>query len=289
MESPNSGKTNKGPFADVAVIISTYNRPQALDLVLEGFSRQRLRPRQILVGDDGSGDATREVLAAWQGRGLPVEHCWHDDRGYRKSVIMNQTLRRVTEPVCLFTDGDCVPLPGFVADHVNFFEAGHVLAGPRILAGPRLTDALERRTESCFDRGWTWWLQQRAAGQINRLLPLIRLPDGSWRKKKPHKWELVRGCNFSVATDHVWRAGGFEENLYGWGPDDSDLAVRMINAGVRVKSLRCAAPVLHLWHKEESRVTLEQNRSYLASALAEKRTRAVAGFSDEEIAGLLDR
>ncbi len=284
MESLNSGGT-----ADVAVIISTYNRPKALDLVLEGFSRQRVRPRQILVGDDGSGEATRVVLAAWHARGLPVEHCWHEDRGYRKSVIMNQTLRRVTAPVCVFTDGDCVPLPSFVADHVRFFEPGHVLAGPRILAAAPLTESLEQRTESCFDRSWTWWLRQRASGQINRLLPLVRLPDGDWRKKKPHKWELVRGCNFSVATDHVWRAGGFEENLYGWGPDDSDLAVRLINAGVRVKSLRCAAPVLHLWHKEESRVTLAENRTYLASALAERRTRAVAGFSDEEIAGLLAR
>jgi hypothetical protein len=58
----------------------------------------------------------------------------------------------------------------------------------------------------------------------------------------------------------------------------------MINAGVRVKSLRFAAPVLHLWHKEESRVTLEQNLTYLHAALAERRTRAAAGFSDEEIA-----
>jgi GT2 family glycosyltransferase len=119
------------------------------------------------------------------------------------------------------------------------------------------------------------------------LLPLIHLPDGAWRKSAPTKWEWVRGCNFSVETKQIWRVGGFEENLFGWGPDDSDIAVRMINAGVRVKSLRFAAPVLHLWHKEESRVTLEQNLAYLHAALAEKRTRASAGFSDEEIAARL--
>jgi len=288
MEKPPSVAAD-ALIADVAVVISAYNRPRALDLVLDGFSRQRLRPRQILVGDDGSGEATRAVIAAWQGRGLPVEHCWHEDRGYRKSVIMNQTLRRVIAPVCVFTDGDCIPLPGFVADHVSYSEPGHVLAGPRILTDQHLTGKLESGADSCFGRGWAWWLQQRIAGHINRLLPLVHLPDGRWRKKKPHKWELVRGCNFSVATEDVWRAGGFEENLYGWGPDDSDLAVRMINAGIRVKSLRCAAPVLHLWHQEASRVTLEQNRAYLASALAENRTRAVAGFSDEEIAALLAR
>jgi len=270
--------------ANAAVVISTYNRPKALDLVLQGLSRQKVKAQQIVVGDDGSTDETRDVIESWRARGLPVEHCWHEDRGYRKSVIMNQAIRMVKQPLCIFTDGDCVPLEGLVRDHVRYAEAGFILAGPRMLADPALTKSLESGTDTCLGRSIFWWMEQRLRGRVNRLLPLIHLPDGAWRKSSPLRWEWVRGCNFSVETKHVWRVGGFEENLFGWGPDDSDIAVRMINSGVRVKSLRFAAPVLHLWHKEESRVTLEQNLAYLHAALAEKRTRAVAGFSDEEIA-----
>jgi hypothetical protein len=236
-----------------------------------------------VVGDDGSTEETRDVVESWKSRGLPVEHCWHEDRGYRKSIIMNQAMRMVNQPLSIFTDGDCVPLEGFVRDHVGYAEAGHILAGPRMLASAALTQRLESGAESCLRRSIFWWLGQRMRGNINRLLPLVHLPDGAWRKSSPTKWEWVRGCNFSVETKQIWRVGGFEENLFGWGPDDSDIAVRMINAGVRVKSLRFAAPVLHLWHKEESRVTLEQNLAYLHAALAEKKTRASAGFSDEEI------
>jgi GT2 family glycosyltransferase len=281
-ESQHSGYTEA--IADAAVVISTYNRPKALHLVLEGLSRQKVQARQIIVGDDGSTEETRDVIASWRSRGLPVEHCWHEDRGYRKSVIMNQAVRTVKQPLCIFTDGDCVPLEGFVRDHLHYAEAGYILAGPRMLASAALTRRLEQGAESCLGRNIVWWLGQRMSGKINRLLPLVHLPDGAWRKSSPTKWEWVRGCNFSVETKYVWRVGGFEENLFGWGPDDSDIAVRMINAGVRVKSLRFAAPVLHLWHKEESRVTLEQNLAYLHAALAEKRTRASAGFSEEEIA-----
>jgi GT2 family glycosyltransferase len=279
---PDSGRAEA--IADAAVVISTYNRTKALDLVLQGLSRQKVQARQIVVGDDGSTDETRDVIASWRSRGLPVEHCWHEDRGYRKSVIMNQAMRAVNQPLCIFTDGDCVPLEGFVRDHLRYAEVGYILAGPRMLASAALTQRLESGEESCLGRNIFWWLGQRMRGNINRLLPLIHLPDGAWRKSSPTKWEWVRGCNFSVETKHVWRVGGFEENLFGWGPDDSDIAVRMINAGVRVKSLRFAAPVLHLWHQEESRVTLEQNLAYLHAALAEKRTRASSGFSDEEIA-----
>ena len=282
---PESGFT--GSAAAAAVVVSTYNRPKALNLVLQGLSRQKVQARQIIVGDDGSTEETRDVIASWRSQGLPVEHCWHEDRGYRKSIIMNQAMRMVNQPLSIFTDGDCVPLEGFVRDHVRYAEAGHILAGPRMLASAALTRRLESGAESCLGRSIFWWLGQRMRGNINRLLPLIHLPDGAWRKSSPTKWEWVRGCNFSVETKQIWRVGGFEENLFGWGPDDSDIAVRMINAGVRVKSLRFAAPVLHLWHKEESRVTLEQNLAYLHAALAEKRTRASAGFSDEEIAARL--
>jgi GT2 family glycosyltransferase len=283
MDSLKSKHNTKGLSAAVAVIVSTYNRPKALDLVLEGLSRQNISPSQILVGDDGSGEETRSVISRWQKQGLAVEHCWHEDHGYRKSVIMNQTIRRVEQPVCIFTDGDCVPLANFVEDHVRYAEPGYILAGPRVLASRPLTQSLEDGKESCFDKNFLWWLKQRVDGNINRLAPLVHLPDGAWRKLSPRKWQWVRGCNFSVETKHVWHVGGFEENLFGWGPDDSDIAVRMINAGVRVKSLRFAAPVLHLWHKEESRVTLEQNLTYLHTALTEKRTRAAAGFSEAEI------
>jgi len=282
---PEAGFT--GSAAAAAVVVSTYNRPKALDLVLRGLFAQKIQARQIVVGDDGSTEETRDVVESWKSRGLPVEHCWHEDRGYRKSIIMNQAMRMVNQPLSIFTDGDCVPFEGFVRDHVRYAEAGHILAGPRMLASAALTRRLESGVESCLRRSIFWWLGQRACGNINRLLPLIHLPDGAWRKSAPTKWEWVRGCNFSVETKQIWRVGGFEENLFGWGPDDSDIAVRMINAGVRVKSLRFAAPVLHLWHKEESRVTLEQNLAYLHAALAEKRTRALAGFSDEEIAARL--
>jgi Glycosyltransferases involved in cell wall biogenesis len=198
------------------VVVSTYNRPKALNLVLQGLFDQKIQARQIVVGDDGSTEETRDLIESWQSRGLPVEHCWHEDRGYRKSVIMNQAMRMVVQPLSIFTDGDCVPLEGFVRDHVRYAEAGYILAGPRMLASAALTQGLESDADSCLGRSIFWWLGQRMRGNINRLLPLIHLPDGAWRKSSPTKWEWVRGCNFSVETKQIWRVGGFEENLFGW-------------------------------------------------------------------------
>jgi hypothetical protein len=82
-----------------------------------------------------------------------------------------------------------------------------------------------------------------------------------------------------VETTRLWAVDGFEECLEGWGYDDSELAVRLLNAGAEVKTLRFASPVLHLWHKEELRDRLSANGLHLNAAIIEKRTKAIKGLS----------
>jgi hypothetical protein len=248
------------------------------------LSRQSIGPAQILIGDDGSGPETRELISRWGANGLPVEHVWHDDLGYRKTVVMNQAFARVRAPLTIFMDGDCIPGPNFVEDHLSLSEPGFILAGPRILACPQYTKLIEtNQAIDFFDQSIFKLLAHRFSGSINRLAPLMRLPDGPWRRAKPKKWELVRGCNFSVESKYIWAVDGFEESLYGWGPDDSDIAVRLLNHGLSIKSGRFACPVLHLWHKEESRNGLQKNREYLQTALSERRIRAVKGLSSHSL------
>jgi glycosyltransferase involved in cell wall biosynthesis len=260
-----------------SVLISTYNRPHALQRVLEGLSQQALPADEIIIGDDGSTPETKVVIDRWCSAGLPIQHCWHEDKGYRKTIIMNRAIQVATSDVLIFLDGDCVPLASFVRDHIEMHEQGCIHAGPRMLASPRLTAHIERH--GIESRSIWFWVRARINRDINRLAPLIRLPDGPWRRRTPHKWELVRGCNFSVARQAVLAIDGFEGALFGWGPDDSDMAVRLINNGMTVKSLRFAAPVVHLWHREEDRGHLQENLAYLQAALRERRTLARAGLS----------
>jgi glycosyltransferase involved in cell wall biosynthesis len=260
---------------NVTVVISTYNRPNALRLVLEGLANQSCRPAAIHIADDGSDGRTLEVIEHYAQK-LPIRHFWHEDLGYRKTVIMNQALEAVETPLSIFLDGDCIPLPTFVEDHVAMHATNAIVAGPRILASAALTSRLEQNQSiSALQSPW-FWIRSRLSNDINRLAPIIHLrPAAKWRDRTPLKWELVRGCNFSVETYLAKLVGGFEESLYGWGPDDSDIAVRLINAGARVKSGRFSAPVLHLWHREEDRGYLQKNREYLQIAIQDKRTRAI--------------
>lgn len=274
---------NFQPVVDASVLVSTYNRPEALEVVLAALADQLIAPKEILVADDGSEATTASVVKRWIERGLPITHCWQEDLGFRKAAALNEAIAKVRTPYCIFLDGDCVPLPGFVRDHLGYSEVGHVLAGPRILANPKFTQRIERSEEKIFHRDPGYWLLRRLLGEINRLSPFIRLPNGEWRKAKPQQWKLFRGCNFSVATDALLAVDGFDENITGWGLEDSDLAIRLINAGIKIKTLRFAAPVLHLWHQEESREFLQQNQAHLDQTIRSKRIRAVKGISSHTI------
>ena len=99
-----------------AVIVTTYNRPDALAAVLAGYRAQTLQTFDLLVADDGSTGATREVVEKFrQQAAFPVQHIWHEDRGFRAAAVRNRALAATTADYVIFSDGDCVPPIDFVA------------------------------------------------------------------------------------------------------------------------------------------------------------------------------
>ena len=252
-------------------------------LVLHGLFKQSLPASQIVIADDGSTSDTKVVIDRWRTWGLPVRHCWHEDKGFRKTVIMNQALSLVSSDLTIFLDGDCIPSRDFVRDHCQLTTSGSVCAGPRILSDQRLTSELESsepdpQSKTWFDRSLWAKASDLLTRKVNRLGPLVRLPDGFWRRCQPDRWQLVRGCNFSAPTGAIIAAGGFEEAMTGWGLEDSELAVRLINNGLTIKNTRYACAVLHLWHKSESRERFNKNQLLLDTAIKAVKTRAIQGI-----------
>ena len=262
-----------------AIIVTTYNRPDALEAVLAGYQAQRDAGFELLVADDGSTDETRRVIGEFKSRAaFPVTHVWHEDRGFRAAAIRNRTLAATQADYIVFSDGDCVPAPRFVAQHQRLAERGWFAAGNRIL----LSEAFTRRAlgERLPLHAWgiSDWMGAWVRRDINRLLPLLILPDGGLRKFAPRRWVGVKTCNLAVWRDDQLRVNGLDEAYCGWGLEDSDLVIRLLNAGVKHKSARLAAPVFHLWHAENDRSRLPENRRRLDAVLASDRVRAQRGL-----------
>jgi glycosyltransferase involved in cell wall biosynthesis len=264
----------------ISVIITTYERADALGLVLRGLSRQSDRGFEVVVADDGSGPATAAAVERWRAKlGVPVHHVWRPHDGFRIADIRNRALLASHGDYGVFIDGDCIPFPDFVARHRAFAEPGWFVTGNRVLLSKDFTAAVLR--DGLEPETWTLaqWIGMRRRGGINRLSGILRLPLGPIRKLGWGGWKEACGCNLAFWRTDFERVDGFDASFSGWGREDSDLLLRMFRAGVRRKDGRFATGLLHLWHPPADRSQLSENDAKLDALVHSTRMRAVRGLS----------
>ena len=264
----------------ISVIVTTYNREDALGAVLRSLSRQTDERFEVVVADDGSRPATAAVIAAWTAQmPVPLEHVWHEDRGFRVAEIRNRAIRVSAGTYCIFLDGDCIAQPDYVAAHRALAEPGYFVTGNRVLLSPALSERILAGGLEPETWGLEHFLARRWRGDVNRVAPLIGLPLGPLRKLGGRRWQGARSCNVACFRDDLERVDGFDAAFTGWGREDSDLFVRLIRSGVRRKDGRFATGVLHLWHPEGERSLLSDNQGKLDLILHSDRLRALHGLS----------
>ena len=239
---------SKRPF-DVTVIFSTYRQPEWLNKTLCGFAHQTHRDFEVIVADDGSGEDTAEVVRDARRRtGIPIEHAWQRDEGFRKCRILNRAVARSRGEYLIFTDGDCIPQPEFVARHLDLAEPGRFLSGGLLRLPPGLSHNIgadDIASGRCFSAAWlrrhgmplTYKLLKLSAGRrFGPVLDRISPATAGWN-----------GHNASGWKSDLVAANGFDERM-GYGGEDRELGERLENAGIRGKRIRHQVTCLHLDH-----------------------------------------
>jgi glycosyltransferase involved in cell wall biosynthesis len=264
----------------VSVIVTTYNREDALAAVLLALSRQSDRDFEVVIADDGSGPATAAVVDGWRSRlGVPLSHVWQADRGFRAAEIRNRAILACRGDYCVFLDGDCIAPADFLATHRRLAETGWFVTGNRVLLSRDVTAAVLR--DGLQPEAWSLsrWIGERLHGGVNRLAGVLRLPLGPLRKLGSQQWRGARSCNLAVWRSDLERVDGFDASFSGWGREDSDLLIRLLHGGLRRKDGRFATGVIHLWHPEADRAQLAANDARLDAVLRSDRMRAQRGLS----------
>ena len=263
----------------ISVVVSTYNRPPALDAVLCALCDQDHPDFEIVIADDGSDEATAALIRGHPLRRLrAVRHVWQADAGFRAAEIRNKAILKAAGAYVVFLDGDCVPRPHFVSRHAVLAEPGRFVAGHRVLLSRAATEqALADRTR-LHRLAFGDWLRLWLKGHVNHLAPFASLPDAAWRRVRKARWKGAITCNLGVWRRDLQGVNGFDERYRGWGLEDSDLVIRLINAGIYRKEGRYATGVIHLWHAEHDRSRLGDNRDRLRRVLESGATRAVRGL-----------
>jgi len=256
----------------LALIINTADQPEYLGRVLRAIDAQSSLPEEILLADDGSGTDTSRVFASWNpGPNLRREHVWQKKEGFRRARILNLAIAQARSDYVVFLDGDTVPHPEFIADHRRLACRGTFVQGHR---------ALVRRSASTWfgvngllcDRRRAFW-----RGQLQGIKHAFRWPWPLARARSD--LHGIRGCNLAIWRDDLVRTNGYNEEFIGWGREDSELAVRLMNLGSQRIDVRGWAICWHLWHPPADRGSLPANDELLARAQRNRATRCDKGLA----------
>ena len=264
----------------ISVIVTTYNRSDAVAAVLKGLSAQSDRHFEVVIADDGSETIHRENI-----RGMPefsalrASYVWHPDEGFTAAKVRNLGVAASAGDYIVFLDGDCVPEVDFIAQHRRLAEPGCFINGSRVLLSEKLSQQVTGQGLTVYGQPKRFWWHSWQSGDASRIVGTLRLPDGGYRHKRHFSWKGIRSCNLALWRSDFLLVDGFDEIYVGWGHEDADLVLRLHHAGVVRKNGFCATEVFHLWHRESSRDRETANANRVRQRAQSQIVKSEIGYS----------
>lgn len=246
----------------LTLIVATYNWPEALELCLKSILQQTIMPDEVIIADDGSTDATKSIITQYQQQfKVPLIHVWQEDTGFQLSKIRNKAIAKAEMEYIVQIDGDLILEQHFIEDHLSFNRAGAFVSGTRVQMSPPLSKALINENKidvSIFSKGVTNFSNGLRIPALRRFLA---------ERYKSGDITYVRGCNMAFWKADLLKVNGYNEAIVGWGREDSELAVRLSNSGVKKRILKFGAVTFHIYHPEAQRQQLTANDSILKNTI----------------------
>lgn len=249
-----------------SLIISTYNWPEALQVCLLSVLQQSWLPAEVIIADDGSTSDTGELIDQLRSQfPIPLVHIWQPDAGFQLARIRNKAIAAARFEYLIQIDGDLILHPHFIRDHLQFSEPGNFITGSRCMLDSELSRKIIREKKasvSVFAKG--------VKNKLNGLrIPFLAKRFTHYREEDIY---YLRGCNMAFWKQDIVQINGYNEAFVGWGCEDNDIVVRLINIGLKKKTIKYSGIVFHIYHPENRRDDLKTNEALLQETLAKKTT-----------------
>lgn len=259
-----------------SLIIATYNRPDALALCIRSALQQSVVPDEIIVADDGSTASTRAIVEKLARKtAVPIQHIWQEDKGFRLSMIRNKAIAVAKGEYIIQADGDIILHRHFIRDHLRFSKENSFVRASRIYLDEAYTNLLITRGKTrvnIFNKGVTNFF---SALHIPFIWPIF---ESGYKNSGDERWE-IHGCNMAFWKKDVVSINGYNEAFSGWGMEDKELVVRLLNSGCEKRFLKGGGIAFHLFHPVNTKERLRINEDILRRAIEEKTDWATQGLS----------
>jgi len=261
----------------VSLVITTYNRSDALYEVLKSVNKQTRPPLEVIIADDGSTNITKRLIDKYKKETkLDVIHSWQEDLGFRAARSRNKAIARASGDYIILIDGDMILEKNFIIDHIKNSKKGFFIQGSRSLLSQKLTQRILAGNPENLNV-----FQKDLMNKKNSIRSPLLSKIFSGNKKS---LSGIKTCNMSFFLDDFFAVNGFNNDIQGWGREDSEFCARLMNAGIKRRDLRFSAVQFHLWHGLENRKSLKKNDLILKKTIDQKLVWCKSGvneFKDE--------
>jgi glycosyltransferase involved in cell wall biosynthesis len=275
----------------LTVVVTTYEWPKALDVVLRSLAEQSDSRFDVVVADDGSGPETAAVVERWSETFADrLSHVWQPDDGHRLALARNRGALAARGDYIAFLDGDCVPRRDFVQALKAHSARGWFVAGRRLELSEPLTNRVLEGETKIHQWSLARWLigARKQATGLRELTPRDRRRPGRVRFAEFEPENRAYGFLLGIFRSDFERVNGYDLRYVGWGEEDVDLALRLRRLGLRCAHAGPDATVLHLWHPTPT-LRDHPNHPLLDETERNDRIEAVEGLRELAAGALRER
>jgi len=260
-----------------SLIITTYNRPRVLSLVLQTVARQSELPDEVIIADDGSTDSTAKAIKNVQKSfPIPIIHVRQEDNGFRVARVRNLGAYKASGDFLIYVDGDMLLHKEFVKSHKRLIRPGRFLHGPRVLVSKSLTRKI-------LDTGLIPRINPLRVALSHRFNMIHSTLLSRIFSSESTKYKS-RACNLSVYKSDFVQVNGFNEDFIGWGEEDSEFTWRLMRSGLKKIKVRFSTVGYHLDHGNNNELAdlehLAKNIEIFQSIRNEMTPRCENGYSN---------
>ncbi|HEB9304495.1 TPA: glycosyltransferase [Campylobacter coli] len=254
-----------------ALIITTYNQPKHLALVLDSVKNLDPLPNEVLIADDGSKEDTAKLIQEYQKKfPCTLKHIWQEDRGFRAAASRNKAINASSSEYIILIDGDMILEKSFIADHLKFASLKTILQGSRTILNKNESEDILKSND--FKLAFN---KKNLKNKKNDFLAYLIYNFSKIDKNFFKKSQLVKGsktCNMSFYKSDFEAIEGFNEKFIGWGREDSEFAARFLFNNGLFRRLKFNALAYHIHHEENSKSMLESNHQIYLDTIKNKKT-----------------
>jgi len=201
----------------ITIVLPTYNRSDVLERTVRAYAAQHQITflYEIIVVNDGSTDATREILARLEKEFSDVLRVYHKVNA-GPGAARNLAIREAGGDLILFAGDDVVPSKDMVAHHLRR-HAESASKQVAVLGKITWSDEIEMTP-------FMYWLENGGPQfAYNAVEGGENLPP-----------TMFYTSNLSVPRKLLLEAGSFDERFTAAGWEDVDLGIRLTAAGMAI-------------------------------------------------------